>query len=195
MSYQYYNENAQEFYDRTIDADVSKLYQAFLRNFPEQGRILDLGCGSGRDAKFFSEKGYHVVAVDASIEMVKKTQEVAPLVKAKQLFFEDLDLIEEFEGVWANASLLHVPYESLPQIFDKIARSLKNQGVFFCSFKYGTGYRSTPGRDFYDMDEDRFQKLLPSSFSIIEMAQEDDSRSQRSPSPDQKWLQVLCHKK
>lgn len=67
-SISYYDKNAQDFYERTINADVQDLYQKFLKYVPKQGRILDAGCGVGRDSKFFLSKGYEVVAFDGSLE-------------------------------------------------------------------------------------------------------------------------------
>ncbi|WP_237738267.1 MULTISPECIES: class I SAM-dependent methyltransferase [unclassified Caldicellulosiruptor] len=71
----YYDENAIEFFMNTKDANMENLCKLFLKYIPEGGKILDLGCGSGRDTKYFLEKGYDVVAVDGSIEMVKLSTE------------------------------------------------------------------------------------------------------------------------
>ena len=69
----YYNNNSKDFFNRTINADVQDLYQKFLKHVPDQGRILDAGCGVGRDSKFFLSNGYEVLSFDGSLEMVKLT--------------------------------------------------------------------------------------------------------------------------
>ncbi|MGN7619895.1 class I SAM-dependent methyltransferase [Rickettsia amblyommatis] len=105
---QYYNNNAQEFYSRTINADLSDNYKAFTSYLPEQAHILDAGCGVGRDTKYFLSQRYQVTAFDGSTEMVKlATKETG--IDVLHSTFQDIDFKESFDGVWAQATLLHVP--------------------------------------------------------------------------------------
>ena len=67
----YYDKNAQEFFDGTVDADMSSHHEKFLELIPENGSILDAGCGSGRDTKIFKTLGYNVTAIDGSAEMCR----------------------------------------------------------------------------------------------------------------------------
>ena len=77
MSIEYYNENAVRFYEDTHKLDMQDIYNKFLPYIPEKGKILDAGCGSGRDIKAFSKLGYQVTAFDASIEMVLKAKSLS----------------------------------------------------------------------------------------------------------------------
>ena len=125
----YYNNHAQAFYDRTIHADLANNYQLFLKYLPEKAHILDAGCGVGRDAKYFLNHGYTVTAFDASEEMVRlATQETKLPVLLST--FEAMDFQEVFDGVWAEASLLHIPYHETRNVYQKIYQALKPGGVF-----------------------------------------------------------------
>ena len=115
---QYYNNNAQEFYSRTINADLSDNYKAFTNYLPEQAHILDAGCGVGRDTKYFLSQRYQVTAFDGSTEMVKlATKETG--IDVLHSTFQDIDFKESFDGVWAQATLLHVPYNETINVYKK----------------------------------------------------------------------------
>ena len=87
MTTDYYNDNAQNFYDSTVDVDMTDLYRKFLPVVGAEGRILDLGCGSGRDTKYFVDLGYKVDAIDASKEMVRLASRKTGL-EVKHMTFE-----------------------------------------------------------------------------------------------------------
>ena len=101
---QYYDSNAEAFIERTIDVDLADEHDAFIPHLPEGGRILDAGCGSGRDARIFLDMGYQVAAFDGSIEMVRHARTHTGL-DVEHLRFEDVTCEKEFDGVWASASL------------------------------------------------------------------------------------------
>ena len=103
----YYNKNADAFIEGTINVDMTDIQMRFLATIPKESKILDLGCGSGRDSKFFASLGYHVIPVDGSPELCEKASEYTGL-PVRCLLFEDLDYNSEFDAVWACASLLHV---------------------------------------------------------------------------------------
>lgn len=192
-SIRYYDQNAQDFYDRTIQADVQDLYERFLKHLPQQGRILDAGCGGGRDSRFFLSKGYEVVAFDGSLEMVKR----ASMLLGKEvlhLFFQDIAFSNEFTAVWANASLLHVPYEDLRGVMERFHKALLPSGILFASFKYGTSRRETKDRLFFDMDESTIRPYLEGMFEIVDMWKSADTRSQVAPSPDKSWLNFIARR-
>ena len=96
----YYNKNADAFYESTIDADMSAQYDMFEKRLYAGARILDCGCGSGRDSKYFLDNGYEVVAIDGSEELCKKASELTGIVVINMLF-QDIDFEDEFDGVWA----------------------------------------------------------------------------------------------
>ena len=151
-SIEYYEKNADEFVFSTINADVSSLYKEFEGHIKRGCRILDLGCGSGRDSKYFAEQGYDVVAVDPSPAMCEKTRTLSGVVTYIQRA-EELEFENEFDAVWACASLLHVSRENQRKALIKICKSLKPEGVLYCSWKYGIQDREEKGRHFTDLTE------------------------------------------
>ncbi|MBY0281375.1 MAG: class I SAM-dependent methyltransferase [Alphaproteobacteria bacterium] len=188
----FYNENADNFYNRTLNVNMDHFYQEFLPYIPKSGSILDAGCGSGRDAKFFQEQGYAVTATDSAIEMVKRSG----LLLGKpslHLSFENIDMNEEFDGIWANASLLHVKSDKLPEILKKLCKALKPGGVLFMSFKYGEGEYIKDGRHFSDHTEITIRKviaLIP-EFEELKSWKSADTRN----SSAEFWLSSLVRKR
>lgn len=187
----YYNNNATNFYNRTINADLSNLYHKFTAYLPKGAHILDAGCGVGRDAKYFQNQGYVVSAFDASEEMVRlASQELNTNVSL--CCFQEMDFTNQFDGIWACASLLHVPYTELRSVMKKLHTALKPPGILYASFKYGTTKREADGRIFYDMDE---QSILPYLEGLFEPIKVEQSYDPKSASPDKLWLNVLCKAK
>ncbi len=189
-SISYYDKNSQEFFNRTINADVHDLYQKFLKYVPNGGRILDAGCGSGRDTRFFLSKGYDVVAFDGSLEMVKMATNLMGK-NALYMLFQDMNFSCEFDAIWANASLLHVPYQNLREVIEGFHKALLPNGVLYASFKYGTSMRQTEDRIFFDMDEVNIEPYLKGLFIPLEIWKSADTRSTVAPSPDKCWLNFL----
>ncbi|MCF6219358.1 MAG: class I SAM-dependent methyltransferase [Gammaproteobacteria bacterium] len=148
----YYENNAAAFVESTRLLDMQPLYQRFLPLLPKQAHILDAGCGSGRDAKQFIEQGYQVTAFDASAKIAALAEkEIGHPVSVQCL--QNIQYQNQFDGIWACASLLHVPAKELADVFHRLARALKPQGVIYCSFKYGQNEYEKQGRRFTDMDE------------------------------------------
>lgn len=192
-SISYYEKNAKAFYDRTIHADIDEIYQKFLTHLPKQPRILDAGCGSGRDSNFFLNKGYEVVAFDGSLEMVKLASTLIGQ-EALHLLFEEMDFSAEFDAIWANASLLHVPYENLRETFEKFHKALFPSGILYASFKYGSSLRKEGDRYFFDMNEASIAPYLKGLFEPLEICKMADTRSSVAPSPDKSWLHVIARR-
>lgn len=155
----YYRQNAQQFFTDTASVDMSALYLTFTGYLPPGARILDAGCGSGRDVKAFSEMGFAVEAFDASAELVALARQWSGKPVA-QMRFQDVDAVETYDGIWCCASLLHVSEAELPDIMTKLAISLKPGGVWYLSFKHGRGEREKDGRRFTDMDESGLKQLI-----------------------------------
>lgn len=189
----YYNNHAELFYDRTRWSNVSKNYLRFLKWVPENGHILDAGCGVGRDSAYFLAKNYKVTAFDGSPEMVKLASQETGL-KVIPLLFQEMEFFEEFDAIWAQASLLHISYDETPLVFLKMHRALKEQGIFFGSYKYGHEVMITTDRDFYNMDEIRISTYFKDLFEILELWTEPDLRSVIAPSPHKKWLNFIARK-
>ncbi len=187
----YYNQKADEFYHRTVSVDMAHLYKEFLPYIPVGGTILDAGCGSGRDAKFFQENGYKIVAMDSSIEMVKLSSQLIGK-PTLHLSFEHLDMKDAFDGIWANASLLHLPASMLPQIFGRLCNALKPGGILLMSYKYGDGEGIRSERFFNNQTENSIKKLIAQvpEFEEIKSWQSVDTRV----TPDF-WLNSLVRRK
>ncbi|MGI1671822.1 MAG: class I SAM-dependent methyltransferase [Neptuniibacter sp.] len=159
MTTDYYEQNAQDFFDGTVEVDMSVLYDCFLPLVPKQGSILDAGCGSGRDALFFKNKGYEVTAFDASEALCELASELLNQT-VECMRFNEMKRQGEFDAVWACASLLHVPKAELLGSISALIGSLKPDGVMYCSFKFGEGERESGGRFFTDMTEESFRSLM-----------------------------------
>ena len=191
MTITYYQRNAQTFFDATVGVDMSSLYAPFLSQVVPGGRVLDAGCGSGRDTKAFNALGYQVEAFDASAEMVELAAAYTGL-PVRQMTFNMLEAEERYDGIWCCASLLHLPQAELPEAMRRLAHSLKPGGVWYLSFKYGVGEREKEGRHFTDLNEaglDALVAVLP-QVSIIEQWTTQDKRPER----DEVWLNALLRK-
>lgn len=188
----YYNNNAEEFCENTVNADVSNLYTLFEKYLNSNTSILDCGCGSGRDSKYFLEKGYKVTALDGSIELCKKAKELTGL-DVLCMYFQDIDFTNEFDGVWACSSLLHVSRSDLVTVFKKLYNSLKNGGVLYASFKYGDFEGDRNGRFFTDMNEELFNEILEQvkGFTVKEQYITSDVRPGRE---NEKWFNIIIKK-
>jgi SAM-dependent methyltransferase len=191
-SYTYYNQNADKFFNTTVNADMSELYQRFFTYAPSQGRILDAGCGSGRDTKAFIERGYQVVAFDASQRMVEMSS--AYTGQATLLLrFDQLEFREEFDAVWACASLLHVPDSEIDDALTRLNRALVPGGTMFIAFKYGAGEQERRGRWFSDYNEERMQQLLARhpDLTLRDQFITGDARPDRNA---ERWINVILSK-
>ena len=152
----YYTENAEAFFAATATVNMAPVYQRFLSLLPPTGRVLDAGCGSGRDAKAFADRGFCVDAFDASPELAKLAT-ILTGQTVEVMSFTDFDRHHLYDGIWACASLLHVPEVDLPQALQRLWRGLKPDGVLYISFKHGTGEREHGGRVFTDATETKLR--------------------------------------
>jgi SAM-dependent methyltransferase len=191
MNLNYYQNNAQTFFDGTVNVDMSSLYESFTRHLPPGANVLDAGCGSGRDAKAFHEMGYQVEAFDASSEMVALASQHTGL-SVQQMTFADVDAQQRYDGIWCCASLLHVPSQELPAAMLNLANALKPGGNWYVSFKYGDGEREKDGRQFTDMNETSLKALLETmpQIEIEALWTTQDKRPER----DETWLNALLRK-
>lgn len=155
----YYNQNAGEYFEQTVEADLQQSYDKFLTLLPKDAYILDFGCGSGRDSKYFIEKGCRVKAIDGSIEMCK----LATKYIGQEVFcmkFEDLNETEVYDGIWACSSILHVEKEQLPNILLKMLAALKKNGVIYTCFKKGTGIEIKEGKYYHYLTKEELDDIL-----------------------------------
>lgn len=187
----YYNKHAEEFTASTFEVDMESLYQPFLAELPEGARILDVGCGSGRDTLAFKNKGYQVDAIDYSEELVKKASRLTGIPIKWKSFYE-VDDYETYDGIWACASLLHCERIRLKEVIGTLLSALKPNGVLYMSFKYGDSDREKDGRQFTDLNEVQVKELLSQWDDVSQLKQwiTIDQRPNRS----EKWLNILLKK-
>lgn len=193
MTVDYYNKNADKFFEDTVSVDMSGHYTEFLKHIKPGGGILDLGCGSGRDVLYFSKLGFSVTGIDNSEELVKKASKHSQS-SIYQMDMRDITYTNQFDGVWACSSLLHLKRGELVKTIGKIIDSLISGGVVYASFKYGSFYGERGGRWFTDMDEKAFSDIIAHDVAgckIIRIWKTSDVRPGRS---SEKWLNVIVKK-
>lgn len=188
---QYYQDNAQAFFDSTVNADMSVHYEHFLKYVPEHGRILDFGCGSGRDTKAFLQRGYLVDAVDGSSEMCRLAGDLCN-IQVKCMDFTDLNDVNKYDAIWACASLLHVAKTQLPAVLIKMRDALVNGGVMYISFKYGDYEGERNGRFFLYLTPEAFSNLISSIPGLVVV--EDWFTEDARPENSTRWYNVIVQK-
>lgn len=190
---EYYNNNASAFTADTQNVDFSDFQKNFLQYIPEGGRILDLGCGAGRDSKAFIDAGYKVDAVDGSAELCRIAESYIgqPVTCAR---FQDFEPEGMYNGIWACASLLHLSPEEIHAVLTKMAEHLYPSGCMYVSFKYGdfSGYMN--GRFFQNMTEKSFGQIIQSipNLYVAETKTTSDVRPGRE---SEMWLNQIIRLK
>lgn len=192
MSVDFYNKNSEDFFKGTVEADMSATYKEFEGFIDKGSKILDLGCGSGRDSRYFLENGYEVLSADYSTEMVKKATKLTGQ-DALYLDMTKMEFNNEFGAIWACASILHIPKLEIPNVLSRCYKALKKDGILYMSFKYGEGEISRGGRDFSNFTEDSFSELLEdlNLFQLIKYWKTSDVRPDRA---NEFWLNVIVKK-
>lgn len=190
---EYYNKNALEYSRSTVCVDFSATQERFLRYMPSHAKILDFGCGSGRDTKYFLDKGHNVEAVDGSKEFCRLASAYTG-ISVKQLYFQELASVNEYDGIWACASILHLQWDDLISVLHKMAVALKNTGVIYTSFKYGDFSGERQGRFFIDFTENRLNEMLTlvPELQCREYWISTDVRPNRK---DEKWMNIILSRK
>lgn len=189
---EYYDQNAEQFFKTTADVDFTDTQDRFLQYLQLGSRILDLGCGSGRDARYFLEKGYQVDATDGSAEICRLASEYTG-IPVRQMLFNELDAEEEYDGIWACASILHLPEEELRDVMHRIGTALKEDGIFYTSFKYGDFAGERNGRYFRDFTEESFREFL-TDFHEFRMTDQWITSDVRPNRGEERWLNVLLRR-
>jgi len=191
-SAEYYDKNALVYYDQTVNLDLSTLYEPFLKLIPEHGKILDAGCGSGRDSLYFKRKGFSVVLFDVSKEMVNLAVQLIGQA-VLHMSFTDVVFEDEFDGIWACASLLHVSNDDIDDVFRRLTHALKREGVLYASFKYGNTERKSGDRMFNDYDEGKLS-LFVSNHKDLKIEKSWLTEDVRTDRKNEFWLNVLFRK-
>lgn len=188
----YYDMNAEKFVEGTVSVDFVVTQNKFLDKLPVNASILDFGCGSGRDTKYFLDHGMNVEAIDGSKELCKMASEYTG-IEVKHMIFQELDEIEKYDGIWACSSILHLPKFELLSVLKKMIVALKDNGIIYTSFKYGEFEGNRNDRYFTDFTIDSFKNFIKNvdNISIEEYWITDDVRPGRET---EKWLNLLLRK-
>lgn len=190
MNNNYYKDNKLEFIKNTINCDMSFHYNLFEKYLNNNAKtILDIGFGSGRDSLYFSNK-YEVYSIDPVEEFCNHGKELR-LKNVYCMKVQELVYANMFDGIWACASLLHIPSYELVDVLNRCYNALKYNGVMYCSFKYGEYEGERNGRFFLDLIEERFRQYVSKTkFQILETCITEDVRQDRN----EKWLNVILSK-
>ena len=193
---EYYDRNSDRFASDTVNVRFTDVQDRFLGYLKPGSLILDFGCGSGRDSRYFLSKGFAVEACFGSKVCVRRESETAGITVIQSLF-EELEEEERYDGIFACSSILHVPFKKLPDILARMEKAVKKGGVIYVSFKYGTFEGVRSGRYFTDLNEERLEKLLAEAaggktpLRICERWISGDVRPGRE---DEKWLNVILRR-
>lgn len=188
----YYNQNADSFIQGTVSVDFSQVQDKFLERLNEGDYILDFGCGSGRDTKYFLKKGMVVDAIDGSVNLCKLASEYTG-IKVRNILFQELDEQEKYDGIWACASILHLSKKELSVVLDKMIAALKKNGIIYTSFKYGDFEGERNGRYFTDFTDKSFKEFIENvaDVEIVEYWITGDVRQGRG---EEKWFNIILQK-
>lgn len=188
----YYEKNAEAFANGTLGVEFVDIQDRFVNLLSKNGYILDYGCGSGRDTKYFISKGFRVDAVDGSEKLCRIASKNTGIA-VKQMLFSELNAIAKYDGIWACSSILHLPKKELHDVFHKMICAIKSGGYIYTSFKYGEyeGYRNE--RFFTDFTRESFEEFIK-AYLEIKIIEEWVSADARPGRGDEKWLNLILRK-
>jgi len=191
----HYNGRAEAFWQGTRDHDVSQNIEALLRHLPEQGQhaILDFGCGPGRDLTTFRDLGHRPTGLDGSENFVSMARAHSGCPVLHQDFLQ-LELPEKsFDGIFANATLFHIPSQEFPRVLQELKLSLRDGGVLFSSNPRGAnqeGWSDQRYNCYFDLKRYR-QYLQSAGFDELEHYY----RPKGLPQEQQPWLASVWRKR
>ena len=191
MTLNYYNQNADSFIEGTVSVNFKEVQDKFLQMLSGK-KILDFGCGSGRDTMYFLKSGFDVTATDGSEELCKYASEYTG-IQVKQMLFQDLDEVDYYDGIWACSSILHLSKNELRIVMNKMSRALKAGGIIYTSFKYGNFEGERNGRYFTDFTEKTFEEFV-GEIDNLQLKEEWITGDVRPGRGEEKWLNVILQK-
>lgn len=191
MTINYYENNAKLYIEDTINANMQQHYDAFLKYVSPGSKILDVGFGSGRDMFYFESLGYKVSGIDPTPAFYNNMKEKG--YDVYHIPSEEISFSYEFDAIWACASLLHVERYNLHDVLVRCNNALKDNGIMYCSFKYGNFETIRNERYFNYLDEQSFSEILKNTgFTLLETYITGDVRQGRA---SEQWLNVILSKK
>lgn len=189
----YYNSNAAQYFSDTVNVDMTECCDRFLKYVVPGGRIIDIGAGSGRDIKYFKDKEYTSEGIDASKEMCRLATEYTGIVVRCERI-QDWYPQEKYDGIWANASLLHLTITEIEDFILRAVDYLNPNGALYISMKKGiqTG-QDNNGRVFTDFSEEKVQQIMEKStaFSVVDCWETCDGMDRKAFC----WLNLILIKR
>ncbi len=190
-----YNRIAKKYNFYNKDKLMQYQLNYFISLLPKNALILDAGCGTGRDAKYLSDEGCKVVGIDISDGMLEEAKS-----SVKQADFKKMDLLDlkfnkdEFDGIWAMASLFHIPKTELNKGLKGIHNVLKKSGVFYLSVKEGEGEKIVNDEK-YDNDQRLYVFYTQEELeSLIKKNKFNIIKSEVSVNRGHRWVEIFCKK-
>lgn len=195
-----YNKIAEQYYKKTKNLAIGiKLLYQFAKLLPANAKILDVGCGPGRDAKLFTDKGFKVIGIDLAKKMIEFAKKIAPKAKFKIMDFRELTFKNNnFNAIWFNASLLNIKKKDTEKTLNEMYRVLKSNGLIFVSVKQGKGEGLEKDKRYngiekyyayYDRDELK-RKLEEAGFKIIKI----ETGSKKERYDTHQFIRAYCKK-
>ncbi len=192
-TFTFYRDNAQEYVRETVDLDfIAPMRQRFVDLLAPNSLILDLGCGSGRDSRFFLELGHQIVAIDPVKEIAACAEQYLkqPVLVKKA---EEIDEKNTYDGIWACASLLHIPKSRIEEALTRIANALKPGGIWYMSFKQGESEEEDQKQRFFNNYSIAAMQVLLGGLSQLHILELSESLSMLR-GERQTWINVLITK-
>ncbi len=196
----YYNKQADSLSKRYESADISFLQRILLETFSKNSNLMEIGCGSGRDAAFMLKNGYHVLGIDASKNMIYEAKKLHPELKEilkVSIVPEDLDFKESyFDGIYSIATLMHLKESDIDKTLAKIYKFLKNKGRLLFSVSVNRSdlnqdHNDEKGRLFTILDQDKWIDIcLSKGFKILKTEISNDGLKRDNI----KWLTCIMEK-
>lgn len=188
----YYNNNARSYFDSTINANMQDGYELFLK-YLKGNKILDFGCGSGRDVKYFKSLGYDVDGIDGSQELCDLATNYTN-VNIKCMDFNDFNEVDKYDGIWCSGTLLHVEKDNLKNILLKLKKSLTKNGIILVAMKEGNNEEiDSLGRYYNYITKDEFKLLVESiDLEILDLT---ITKSTSNINEEKLWLKFILRKK
>lgn len=193
MLKEYYNQNASDMIENTLNLDLQPIYEKFEIYLKPGAKLLDVGFGSGRDSLHFDAMCYEVVSIDFAEEVYFRGKNLLN-TEVLHVDVKDIRYKNEFEGIWASAIFFHFSDEEIIEVLKRCHDALKDKGVIYVSFKYGEEAVMRHGRFFNDFTESKFEALMESvdEFEIAEIWKTQDARVDHNT---QFWLNIILKKK
>lgn len=184
----YYTHNSSEYIAKTKNSDMSVIYHFVQPYMQKAKKVLDLGFGSGRDSLYFLSLGYNVYSLDSCPEFIRHGQAIG-LPRLIQMDIKQLDYTNQFDFIFASASLLHIPSTKLVDVLAKCRLALRKEGFLYASFKYGVYEGTRDGRYYTDMTEKTIEPFLAQAhLQLVDVMITDDVQNR-----DNRWLNIIAN--